>query len=116
LKQRVEVGICGSSLFLAGIEASLKTRQGLRIRRVGECLTESELEIKMLSPNVVLFEMSDDAQPLIAVFFWEYPGIKWIGVESKNCSIIVFSTIGHSIISVEELVRMIDVCADRKDI
>lgn len=65
------------------------------------------LDIKMLSPDAVLFEYSDAEKPAIAALLREQPGIRLIGLEAERNCLIVFSGSEHSVTNVEELMQVI---------
>ncbi len=107
LKQRLEVGICGNSLFLNGMAASLQERGLFRISHLEKSLAEAMLDIKMLSPYAMLFEYSEAERPAIAALLREHPGIKLIGLEAERNSLVVFSGREHTVTNVEELTQII---------
>lgn len=109
VKQRLEVGICGSSLFLSSIELILQAIEGIRIRRLGNTLMEAALEINMLSPHAVIFERSDsdDEQAAISAILQEHPGIKLIDLKLGCDAVKVFSASEHTLSSMAELAEVI---------
>ncbi|WP_021168037.1 hypothetical protein SOV_50330 [Sporomusa ovata DSM 2662] len=107
LKQCLEVGICGNSLFLNGMAASLQEQRLFRVSRLEKSLADAVLDIKMLSPHAVLFEYTDAERPIIAALLRECPGIRLIGLEAERNSLIVFSGSEHAVTNVEELIQVI---------
>lgn len=105
----LEVGICGSSRYMTDIGASLHIQGKIRVTRLGDSLAEAALEIKMLSPHAVLFEMSDSdaGEAVIAAILQEHPGIKLINLEPNSGAITVFSAREHLFSSLEELEEII---------
>ena len=92
---------------MSGIEASLQAKEGLRVSRLTAPLTNAAMEIKMLSPHVVIFEMRDDVKAVLATILRDHPGIKLIGLEPERDSITVFSANEQTVSSVEDLARVI---------
>ena len=107
LKQQLEIGVCGNSLFLNGMVASLQTRGQFRISRLEKSLAAAMMDIKILFPDVVLFEYSDTEKPAIAALLREQPGVRLIGLEAERNCLIVFSGSEHSVTNVEELTQVI---------
>jgi hypothetical protein len=105
--RNLEVGVCGCSLFLAGIKISLQAREGMRVRRLGDSLAESFGEIKMLFPHVVIFEMNAVEQSAIANIMRKIPHTMLIGLEAESESITVFSASEQRVSSMDELAKMI---------
>ncbi|HWR38544.1 MAG TPA: hypothetical protein VN611_03520 [Patescibacteria group bacterium] len=107
MKQCVEVGICGSGPVLTGIETSLKTLKGFRVRRLPISLAESVWEIKMLHPHAVIFEMRAVEEAVIAAILRNIPGVRLIGIDSGRDSITVFSARARPVFSLENLAQAI---------
>lgn len=107
MEQRLEVGVCGRGPVLAGIEASLKGRQGLRVQRLGESLAEAVWELVMLSPHAVLFEIDRAAPADIAAVLQRLPGTRLIGLSAAGDAITVYSASERTVRSVEELALVI---------
>ena len=107
LKQRWEIGVCGNSLFLNGMAASLKSKEWFRVSRLDKNLTDALPDIKLLCLHAVLFEYTDAQQPAIAALLREQPGIKLIGLEAERNSLVVFSGSEHAVTSMEELMQII---------
>jgi hypothetical protein len=107
LKQQLDVVVCGNSLFLSGMAASLR-RQGIfRVSCFDEPLALSVSDIKMLSPQAVLFEYSDAVQPIITLLLKERPSLRLVGLRPEEDSLVVFSGSEHQVTSAEELARLL---------
>lgn len=114
MRKHLEIGICSSGLIMDGIEASLKTQENLRISRLGQSLAEAAMEIKMIFPHAIIFEIKDTKQADIAAVLQEYPGVKLIGIDPERDAITVFSASEQKVSSVDELARVITECTDEK--
>lgn len=114
MRKHLEIGICSSGLIMDGIEASLKTQENFRISRLGKSLTEAAMEIKMIFPRAIIFEMSDTKPVDIAAILQENPGVKLIGIDPEHDAITVFSASEQKVSSVDELARVITECTDEK--
>lgn len=109
LKQGIEVGVCGSDLFMNKIEQNLQTQSGIRVRWLGNTLSEAALEIKMLSPAAIVFEIrdSDDLQVAAAIILWDNPEVRLLGIESNGESVTIYSGKKTTVSSAEELAKVI---------
>lgn len=107
LNQRLEVGVCGNSMFLNGMAAGLKVQGMFRVSRLEKTLADALLDIKMLSLDTVLFEYADAERPGIAALLRECPGIRLIGLEAERNALIVFSGHEHVVTNVEDLIQVI---------
>ncbi len=108
-----EVGIYGRSLFLAGIESSLKKQEGIRVRWLGDSLDEALWEIRMLSPQVILYEVSDASQLAAAAIMRQYPELWLLGLDPERDTVTIFSSSKQTVSSGEELVRIVLQAAGR---
>ena len=106
-KAGLEIGICGAGPRWAGVEETLRQREGLRVRRLGESLAEAVREIVMLSPHAVLFEISRADPADIAALLGRLPGTRLIGLSAAGDAITVYSASERPVLSAEELLRVI---------
>lgn len=107
-KAGLEIGICGAGPRWAGVEESLRRREGLRVRRLGDSLAEAAREILMLSPHAVLFEISRAEPADIAAVLGRLPGTRLIGLSAAGDAITVFSASERPVLSAEELLRVLE--------
>lgn len=106
-KAGLEIGICGAGPRWAGVEETLRRREGLRVRRLGDSLAEAVREILMLSPHAVLFEINRADPADIAAVLARMPGTRLIGLSAAGDTITVFSASERPVLSAEELLRAI---------
>lgn len=107
MEKWLEAGVCGKSLMLAGIVASLQAIGEVRVSRLGSSLAEAVPEIKLLSPHAVFFEMSDGGQAAVGDILREHPGLMLIGLEPGRDEITAFYAARQTVSSAEELMQMI---------
>ncbi len=55
----IEIIFCGNSLYLYSLASSLQTAKELRVRLIEQTLQEAGAELKMLNPDVVIFEATE---------------------------------------------------------
>lgn len=105
-KQR-RVALYGSSLFIAGLEASLKDKPGLDVVRIEAPLLYVAERVKALRPDVVIFDINtvnpDHALPLLR----EHPGLALIGLDVNSNKVIVFSSQPYQTLTADDLVQVI---------
>lgn len=115
MKRCFEVGVYGCSVFLAGIEAALKIHNGVRVQWLGNSLAEALWEIRMLSPQAVLFEINNGSQAVISAIKREYPSIKIMGLspESGIVTVICGGEQDDAMSAGGELIQVIEQCAGK---
>ena len=106
-KEGLEIGICGAGPRWAGVEETLRQREGLRVRRLGDSLAAALREIMMLMPHAVLFEIGRAAPTDIAAVLGRLPGTRLIGLSDAGDAITVYSASERPVLSSEELTRAI---------
>ena len=107
MEKWLEVGVCGKSLMLAGIAASLQAQGKVRISWLESPLAEASPEIKLLAPHAVLFEMSGRWQTTVSDLLGKHPGLTLIGLEAESETITAFSATRQTVFSIEALTQII---------
>lgn len=107
-REGLEIGICGAGPRWAGVEEELRGQERLRVRRLGDSLTEAAREIVMLSPHAVLFEIGRTEPATIAAVLRRVPGTKLIGFNAAGDAITVYSASERPVLSADELVQAIE--------
>ncbi len=112
MEQQV-VALYGASLFMAGVETSLKDRADLDVVRIDITLPNIEKHLKSLCPDVIIFDSDDSSLsslPRITQLLKEYPEALAIGLDlNTNNTVTVFSSQQHSVTKVEDLVEAIQI-------
>ena len=103
MKRMVEVGICGYSLFLAGIEMSLKSLGTFELRRMNNLV---DVLAERHEFDVIIFERIGDTTAAIGDVLREYPQSKLVELVSEQDTITLFSASKHTIRTTAELIRI----------
>lgn len=109
MEQQV-VALCGASLFMAGVETSLKGQPGLDVVKIDITLPNIEIHLKSLRPDVIIFDYGDarlDTLPGIAQLLKESPGVRVIGLDLTSNDVTILSGQLRSATRVEDLVEAI---------
>lgn len=106
-KEGQEIGICGTGPRWAEVEETLRRREGLRVRRLGDSLADAFRELLMLSPHAVLFEIGRADPADIAAVLGRLPGTRLIGLSAAGDAITVYSASERPVLSAEELLQVI---------
>ena len=108
------VVLYGNSLFMAGVEASLRGRHGLDVVRIDTTLPDAVQRLDALRPDVVIFDLTAPDSPLalrpspFAIsFLSEHPGISLIGLDLNCNAMTVFSSQQHTVLTANDLAQVI---------
>lgn len=110
MKEQQVVALYGNSLFLAGVETSLRNREEFDVVRIDTTLLNVEQRLKSLHPNVIIFDCGDarlDTLPGMTQLLKESPGVIVIGLDLTSNDVIVLSGQSHSATRVEDLIEAI---------
>jgi DNA-binding NarL/FixJ family response regulator len=105
--RRVEVVFCGNSVYLAGLAAYLQAEPELCITQVESPLEEALEELKMLRPDVVIFDCGALKPSRVVDLSRNYPGSRFIGLDLINGYLKIFSGKGARIANLNDLGRII---------
>ena len=103
----IEVLFSGNSVYLCGMAAGLEGVKPLRIRRVENVLDKAFPEVKMLHPDVVIFEAVHNYSKLVGSLMREYPKLLIIVIRPETDSLEIFSRGKCTRSPVDDLTRII---------
>jgi len=105
-KQRCVV-LYGNSLFIAGVEASLKDQPDWKVMRVDTALDNARERLRLLHPDVVIFDMNTPHEQFVLSFLREHPGLPLLGLGLTSNTVVVFSSQPYKVLTVADLTRVI---------
>lgn len=106
--ERRRVVLYGSSVFMAGLEASLRQQPALDVERVDISRESADEELGSRRPSVVIFDLTSPQalafplQSLIALLR-ERVDLSLIGLDPNSATAIVLSGRQHPVLSAEDL-------------
>ena len=107
-EERRRVVLYGNSVFMAGLEESLKKLPALDVKRAEISLADASQDLERFRPNAVVFELTSSGvlnvslQSLVALLR-DGLHLLLIGVDPTTATAIVFSGRQQAILSAEEL-------------
>jgi DNA-binding NarL/FixJ family response regulator len=111
-QEQRRVLLCGDSLFIAGLEASLRTRPSLVVERAESSLVEVPRDLQDDLPRVVIFDLASPALPnfplasLVAVLR-EGIDLHLVGLDPNSSKAVVLSGHRRRILSADELNQLL---------
>ena len=97
----------GSSLFIAGLDASLSAIPGLDIQRV-EAKAGDDLEhVRAVAPEVIIVEMGIASKNLTFTLLQKFQGVTLIGLNPESDHLLVVSVQQQTALAAADLVKVI---------
>jgi chemotaxis response regulator CheB len=107
MKQQKTVVVYGSSLFSAGIEASLQRIQEFLVVQIDETQADAVEHINVLRPDVMVVDASTSPWNFAITCLQQNPSMALIGIEPANSSVLMISGQYTVLSSMKELTRMV---------
>ena len=101
------VVIFGKSLNLAGIGACLKKKQELEVFEINPQDPDARECLEELTPEVILFELSDPPNDLDMAFLRSKPGLLLIGVDPSSDEVLFLKGQRSKVVTAGELTKLI---------
>jgi len=97
----------GNSLFMAGVEASLRDRQGLNVVRIDAALPGAQDDLRAICPDVVIFDLDGPHAHLILSFLRGHPGLPLLGLGLASNDAVLLSSCRYMALSADDLAQVI---------
>jgi DNA-binding NarL/FixJ family response regulator len=107
-EQRI-AALCGSSLFMAGLEASLKAIDGFAVVRIDTTLPNAVDHLAVLCPDVVIFDLDAPQAQFVVSFLSEHPGLPLVGLGLTSDRVVVLSSQQYTAQTMRDLARVIQI-------
>jgi hypothetical protein len=83
------LALCGASLLIDGIEASLRDRQGVEIVLLDPCGPGTLQVLEKLSPDIIVFDLAPNQLSCVFTFLRNHTDVVLIGLDI-NCDMALF--------------------------
>jgi len=112
MEERQTVVLYGNSLFVTGMETSLRGERGLDVVRIDATLPSAAQCLDALRPDVVIFDLTAPNSPSSNLhspssILQEYPGLPLIGLDPNSDTVVVFSSQQHTVLTTNDLAQVI---------
>lgn len=105
--QKKKVVLYGSSLFITGLEASLKVVPDLEIQRVEVKQQDSLDRLRAQAPDVIIIELGIATGDKTINLLKSFPGVALIGLDPESNQLMVLSLQQESVLTTADLVQVI---------
>ena len=103
-----KVVLYGNSVFMAGVEAGLKSRDEIEVIHVDASLPSAAQELDALNPAVVIFDLSSPPTLKFGLpFIREHLGLPLIGLDVTSNTVLVLSCQQYTALTVDDLAHVI---------
>jgi DNA-binding NarL/FixJ family response regulator len=105
--QKKKVVLYGSSLFITGLETSLKVVPDLEIQRMEVRNQDSLDRLRTEAPDVIIIELGIAAGDQTINLLKAFPGVALIGLDPESNRLMVLSMQQESAMTTADLVQVI---------
>ena len=112
MEEQHVVVLYGNSLFMAGVEASLRGQPGLDVVRIDATFPNPVQRLDALRPDVIIFDLTTSNSPFSNLDFpssilQEHPGLSLIGLDLNSNQVLVLSGQQHTVLAADDLAQVI---------
>jgi len=107
LGEQQTVALYGNSLFIAGVEASLRDRPGLDVVRIDATLPDAGQQLNALCPDVVILDLAVPHSEFAIPLLKKHPGLPMIGLDVTSNTVILLSSQRYTALTANDLTQVI---------
>ncbi len=101
------VAVYGNSLFIAGIEATLKIQPEVQVSQIGGSDPDLTAPLTASCPDVIVFDLAA-TQPLISrSFLADHPQVLFLGLDLNSDRVLVLSGQFSKVVTTNHLMQLI---------
>ncbi len=105
--EKKRVAVYGSSLYMAGIAASLRADQGLKVLRILPGGPDDLRLLEEFAPEAIAFDVGEPVPGPVLAVLSKTPGLLLIGVDPAGDKMLLLSGRNGEALCVADLVRVI---------
>ncbi len=107
MERHRRIVLCGTSLLMAGVKASLLPYADLQITEVDEERWQRLRPSLGTNVDAVVFDLSSDEPQFVLELIKHFPGVLLIGIDASRDRALVLSSQQPQVLTVQELVQAI---------
>ncbi len=103
-----KVVLYGNSVFMAGVEAGLKSRDEIEVVHIDASLPDAVQELDALNPAAIIFDLASPPTLRFGLpFIREHLGMPFIGLDVTSNTVLVLSCQQYTALTVDDLAQVI---------
>ena len=102
------LALCGESLLIEGIEASLRDREGVEIVLLDTSQPGAAQDLEKLSPDIIVFDLAPNQLSCIFTFLRTHADVVLIGLDIERDLALVLSGEWRRLPTVGDLMQVIE--------
>jgi DNA-binding NarL/FixJ family response regulator len=102
------LALCGESLLIEGIEASLRGREGVEIVLLNTSQPGAVQDLDKLSPDIIVFDLTPSQLSVVFTFLRTHTDVVLIGLDIDSDLTLFLSGEWRRLPSVADLMQMIE--------
>jgi DNA-binding NarL/FixJ family response regulator len=102
------LALCGESVLIEGIEASLKDHEGVEIVRLDTSQPGAVQALDGLSPNIIIFDLTPIQLSCVFTFLRTHPDVVLIGLDIDFDQVLFLSAEWRRLPTVADLMQVIE--------
>ncbi len=107
MNPKIRVAVCGTSLTMAGLAASLQANQDVDVLRIPAITAALAQDLDEQAPTVIAFDLAEVNGDLAIALLRERPSLMLIGVDLDSDRLFLLSGHAEQALSVADLVKVI---------
>jgi len=111
MAEQRKVVLYGNSLFIAGVEASLRDRDELNVMRIDATLPGAGQCLSAFCPDAIIFDLAAPHSEFVLPFLREHLDLPLIGLDVTSNTVIVLSSRQYTAQTADDLAQVIQIQA-----
>ncbi len=103
-----KVAVYGNSLFVAGIEASIRNQPGMVVSRLSPSLADPMSAMEQFCPDAVIFDLAAARPEFGIALLAQYPHLILIGLNLESSTVLIFSGQHSQVSTTDDLIQVIN--------
>ncbi len=102
------LALCGESVLIEGIEASLRGREGVEIALLDTSRPDAVEDLDKLNPDIIVFDLTPGQLSCVFAFLRTHTDVVLIGLDINSDLALFLTGEWHKLPTVEDLMQVIE--------
>ena len=108
MEKRIQVALYGSSLFMAGLAASLKEKPGLEVIHIRPDALNVRQLVNEPGLCVILFDLNEPPTDLVLALFQKHPELGLLALDPAGDRLFTLSSEPSRLLTIDDLLQVIE--------